>query len=103
MFMFIVYVLSQVLNSGLTLGISTGGVAEIFDTDLSPDGDEAIVLKSRRGLVTLAMRTGAALVPCYLLGNTHLLDIYCGGKAGSGMNNFLRNISRKLGNCTHST
>eukprot|EP01031_Cornospumella_fuschlensis_P044562 gene44562-54498_t len=87
----------KVLTSNLTLGISTGGVAEIFDTDLSPDGDEAIVLKSRRGLVTLAMRTGAALVPCYLLGNTHLLDIYCGGKAGSPMNNFLRNISRKLG------
>lgn len=86
----------QLLKKGLTLGISTGGVAEVFET--YPDGDEAIVLKSRQGLVRLAFRTGSALVPCYLLGNTHLLSLWCGGAEHSAGRRCLQWISRKLGN-----
>lgn len=78
------------------MGISTGGVAEVFET--YPDGDEAIVLKSRQGLVRLAFRTGSALVPCYLLGNTHLLSLWCGGAEHSAGRRCLQWISRKLGN-----
>lgn len=85
----------QALNKNLTLGISTGGIAEMFET--SPDGDEVIVLKNRQGLVKLAFRTGAALVPCYLLGNTHLLSWWCGGPPDSKVNRFLQMISRKTG------
>jgi hypothetical protein len=85
----------QALNKNLTLGISTGGIAEMFET--SPEGDEVIVLKNRQGLVKLAFRTGAALVPCYLLGNTHLLSWWCGGPPHSKLNRFLQMISRKTG------
>lgn len=92
---FIRLVFVQMLNRGLTLGISTGGVAEVFET--SPDGDEVIVLKSRQGLVRLAFRTGSALVPCYLLGNTHLLSLWCGGPEQSSGRRFLQWLSRKLG------
>eukprot|EP00981_Chlorochromonas_danica_P008565 scaffold2224_cov175-Ochromonas_danica.AAC.7 len=89
---------TKALNQNLTLGISTGGVAEIFETDLSPNGHETIVLKNRKGIVRLAFRTGAGLVPCYLLGNTQLLSLYCGGDENSFIKkSFLRWISRKLG------
>ena len=44
------------------VGISTGGVAEVFETNC-PSGDEVILLKERRGLIKLAFRTGAELVP----------------------------------------
>ena len=52
-----------------TIGISTGGVAEVFETTA---GDEYILLKERVGLIKLAIRTGADLIPCYLFGNTKL-------------------------------
>lgn len=83
------------LNKNRTLGISTGGVAEVFETTF--EGNEVIVLKSRKGLVKLAFSTGAALVPCYLLGNTHLLSLWCGGDPKSFGNRTLQWISRKLG------
>ena len=86
---------TKMLKKGLTLGISTGGIAEMFET--STDGDEVIVLKNRQGLVKLSMRTGAALVPCYLLGNTHLLSWWCGGEPHSWFNRTLMKLSRKIG------
>ena len=52
--------------SVLTLGISTGGVAEVFETNC-PSGDEEILLQERRGLIKLAFRTGAELVPWFVL------------------------------------
>ena len=64
------------LKQGYTLGISTGGVAEVFETN-TVTGDEAIVLRERKGLVKLAIRTGTALVPSYLFGNTKLLRYCC--------------------------
>jgi hypothetical protein len=75
-----------------TIGISTGGVAEVFETN---GDDECIVLKERKGLIKLAIRTGADLVPCYLFGNTKLLSCW----AGEGLipRNTLERISRKLG------
>lgn len=83
------------------MGISTGGVAEVFETD-SVTGDEAVVLRNRKGLVKLAIRTGAALVPCYLFGNTRLFSLYSGN---GWMRKFLRNLSRKLGTsiCIHNS
>lgn len=90
-------VAEKTLRKNLTLGISTGGVAEVFETDLSASGNEVIVLKSRKGIVKLAFLTGAELVPCYLFGNTHLLSLWCGGAQGSSLHTLLRNISRKIG------
>lgn len=85
--------LTQALNNNHTIGISTGGVAEVFETN-SATGDEVIVLQNRKGIVKLAFSTGASLVPCYLFGNTHLLSLWTGGSVGHG---FLKDLSRKLG------
>lgn len=76
----------------MTIGISTGGVAEVFETN-SPSGDEVIVLKNRKGIIKLAFRTGASLVPCYLFGNTKLFSLWTGGSFHS----FFKSLSRKLG------
>lgn len=50
----------NILNNDGIIGISTGGVAEVFETDAQTegDGDECIVLHCRKGLVKLAFRTG---------------------------------------------
>eukprot|EP01036_Dinobryon_divergens_P032140 gene32140-41672_t len=81
------------LKEDNTLGISTGGVAEVFETN-SPSGDEVILLKERRGLIKLAFRTGAELVPCYLFGNTHLYSLWTGGRWAHPV---VKMISRKIG------
>lgn len=80
------------LNRNRTLGISTGGVAEVFETN-SPSGDQVIVLKSRKGIIKLAFQTGASLVPCYLFGNTHLLSLWTGGS----LHDFFKKLSRRIG------
>ena len=56
-----------------TVGISSGGVAEIFETN---SDNETIILRKRYGLVKLAFRTGAPLVPCYLYGNNQTLSCW---------------------------
>jgi len=74
-----------------TIGISTGGVAEVFETNSQ---DECVLLKERIGLIKLAIRTGSDLVPCYLFGNTKLLSCWMPG------GRLLERISRKLGFAT---
>jgi 1-acyl-sn-glycerol-3-phosphate acyltransferase len=83
-------------NYPYTIGISTGGVAEVFETN---NQDESVVLKERMGVVKLAIRTGASLAPCYVFGNTKLLSCWAfdgfpflGGRGG-----LLERLSRKLG------
>jgi 1-acyl-sn-glycerol-3-phosphate acyltransferase len=76
-----------------TIGISTGGVAEVFETNST---DECILLKERIGLIKLAIRTGADIVPCYLFGNTHLLNCWSGEGFANGRT-ILERISRKIG------
>jgi hypothetical protein len=83
----------KALEKGESLGISTGGVAEVFETN---EDDECIVLKERIGLIKLAIRTGADLVPCYLFGNTKLLSCWA-GEGIPGARTILQSISRKLG------
>jgi hypothetical protein len=90
---------TKALKDGYTIGISTGGVAEVFETN-SATGDEAIVLRERKGLVKLAIRTGAPLVPSYLFGNTKLFSQYTGGDVGSPLHSFLEQLSRKIGFAT---
>ena len=43
------------------------GIAGIFRTNAY---DERVVLKSRKGIARLALRTGHAIVPAYSIGNT---------------------------------
>lgn len=83
----------RVLEKPACLGISTGGVAEIFETN---NDDEVILLRERIGLIKLAIRTGADLSPCYIFGNTKILDCWT-GEGIPGGRNLLSKISRKLG------
>ncbi len=87
---------TKALRNGHTLGISTGGVAEVFDTN-DEIGNEVIVLRERKGLVKLAIRTGTPLVPCYLFGNTKLLSLFTGGNRNSYISRILSHLSRKVG------
>jgi 1-acyl-sn-glycerol-3-phosphate acyltransferase len=83
----------KVLERNESIGISTGGVAEVFETNAD---DECILLKERVGLIKLAIRTGSEIVPCYLFGNTKLLSCWAGEGIPNGRN-MLEKISRKLG------
>eukprot|EP00536_Pseudo-nitzschia_multiseries_P002333 jgi/Psemu1/283655/fgenesh1_pg.30_\ len=87
------HVARNTLEGGESIGISTGGVAEIFFTN---EADECILLKERVGLVKLAIRTGSDIVPCYLFGNTELLNCWS-GEGVPGATFVLEKISRKLG------
>jgi 1-acyl-sn-glycerol-3-phosphate acyltransferase len=61
------------LMRGESLGVSSGGIAEIFETN---GQHETIILKNRFGLAKLALRTGAALVPCFVFGNSEALSLW---------------------------
>ena len=75
-----------------SIGISTGGVAEVFETNA---GHECVLLKERIGLVKLAIRTGSDLVPVYLFGNTKLLSCWAGEGIPYGRQ-VLEWVSRKV-------
>jgi len=83
---------TSALEKNLTIGISTGGVAEVFETNASED-EEVILLKARTGLIKLAIRTGAELIPCYLFGNTKLFSLWTGGP----LHSVFKALSRKIG------
>jgi 2-acylglycerol O-acyltransferase 2 len=83
----------KALEQNESLGISTGGVAEVFETN---EDDECILLKERVGLIKLAIRTGSAIVPCYIFGNTKLLGCWAGEGIPKGRY-LLERLSRKLG------
>ena len=83
----------KILEKPSVLGISTGGVAEIFETN---NDDEVILLKGRKGLIRLAIQTGADLQPCYIFGNTKILKCWL-GEGIPGGTDFLSRLSRKIG------
>ena len=68
----------KMLRDGWALGVSSGGIAEIFETGGNKNGErvETIILKSRGGLAKLALETGAYLVPSYIFGNTLCLKVW---------------------------
>jgi len=74
------------LRKGWSIGISSGGVAEIFETGKD---DEVILMKERKGFVKLALQTGTALVPGYIFGNTQLFHIWYDQRG------FLQALSRR--------
>jgi 1-acyl-sn-glycerol-3-phosphate acyltransferase len=81
------------LEEGHSIGISTGGVREVFETNAE---HECILLKERKGMIKLAIRTGAELVPTYMFGNTKALSCWA-GEGIPGGRNILERISRKVG------
>ena len=82
---------TKALNNNFTIGISSGGVSEVFTSN---SNDQRIVLKSRKGITKLAIRTGAELTPSYCFGNTDLYSLFTGGKY---FHSYVRKISRKIG------
>jgi 1-acyl-sn-glycerol-3-phosphate acyltransferase len=65
------------LAAGSVIGISSGGIAEIFETNSSPGSEtECIILKSRGGICKLALQTGCNLLPSYLYGNSKALNVW---------------------------
>jgi len=63
-----------------------GGLSELF---LASPREERVVLSSRKGFVKLALRAGADLVPCYMFGNTTVLETLSAGPLAA--------LSRKWG------
>jgi 1-acyl-sn-glycerol-3-phosphate acyltransferase len=63
------------LASGESIGVSTGGIAEIFEAN-AKDGCECIIMKSRGGICKLALQHGVPIVPGYLFGNSKCLNVW---------------------------
>ena len=59
----------------LSIGISSGGIAEIFETN-SELGTETIILKSRRGIARMALEHGVPIIPGYFFGNSKALHVW---------------------------
>nr|ATB53138.1 diacylglycerol acyltransferase [Nannochloropsis oceanica strain IMET1] len=82
------HVAKQYLDKGWSIGISSGGVAEIFEVN---NKDEVVLMKERKGFVKLALRTGTPLVACYIFGNTKLLSAwYDDGGVLEGLSRYLK-------------
>ena len=64
-----------------------GGIAEVFT---SSPRKQIIVFKFRRGLIKLALETGASIVPCYVFGATDFFNSL------ADPDGLLSKISRKL-------
>ena len=56
-------------------GISSGGIAEIFETN-SAVGTETIILRSRRGIARMALHHGVPIIPGYFFGNSKALNVW---------------------------
>lgn len=67
--------LSQINPDARRLGISPGGIAEMFETYPKPGfhtNDEAALLKYRNGIFKLAMKHNIPVVPVYCFGATKM-------------------------------
>lgn len=79
------------LDNGSIIGISSGGIAEIFETNSNPGSEtECIILKSRGGICKLALQTGCNILPSYLYGNSKALNVWHDNLG------IMRNLSRFL-------
>jgi 1-acyl-sn-glycerol-3-phosphate acyltransferase len=80
----------KTLSKGNNLGISSGGIAEMFENHpLSKC--ETILIKRRKGFVKLALESGASIVPTYVFGNTSAMSVVADPWG------ILQSISRKIG------
>jgi len=81
----------KALSSGKSVGIASGGIAELFESNKDI---ETIIIRKRKGFIKLAMQTGAKIVPCYLFGNTQAL--HCFSDEGRRMQWFSRKIKASI-------
>lgn len=81
----------RTLESGESVGLIPGGIAEMFEVDNTPPHDEYEVLHihNRKGFIKLALQTGAQIIPCYCFGNTQVFHTM--------KTDFQQWISRQLG------
>jgi len=64
------------LAQGSRIGLSPGGIAEIFEGYPKPNrlpDDECLVLKSRKGFIRMALKYGVPIIPCYCFGGSKML------------------------------
>lgn len=70
-------IVRQCLNDGWMVGISSGGIAEIFETNSdSSASTECIILKSRGGICKMALQTGSDIIPGYAFGNSKPMTLW---------------------------
>ena len=65
-------VIARLLRSGTSVVIVPGGIREVY---VSSPLDEVVVLRERKGFISLAQETDAVLVPIYVFGNTHAFSV----------------------------
>lgn len=78
------------LSKGKSLGISSGGIAEMFENH-PKSKQETILLRKRKGFIKLALQSGASIVPVYVFGNTSAMSVITDPWG------VLQSISRKIG------
>ena len=61
--------IAKCIDEDLCVGTVPDGIAGIFAYD---EDDEIVILKSRKGIAKLALRTGAPILPAYSVGNTQV-------------------------------
>jgi acyl carrier protein len=71
------------LLSGRSVGIIPGGIAEMLSTNVDT---EIMMVQERKGFISIALETGAQIVPCYCFGNTQTF--------ACGSNRYLEYLSR---------
>ena len=59
--------IAKTLDAGTCVGLAPDGIAGIFRCT---SADEVVVLKHRKGVAKLALRTGHPILPAYSVGNT---------------------------------
>jgi len=67
----------KALSSRKSVGLSSGGIAELFESNRDI---ETLIIRKRKGFIKLALQTGAKIVPCYLFGNTQALHCWSDDK-----------------------
>jgi diacylglycerol O-acyltransferase 2, plant len=60
-------IIRRLLKRGVSVVVIPGGIREMYVSGMQ---EERVVLRSRRGFISLAQETGATLVPIYVFGNT---------------------------------
>jgi hypothetical protein len=83
----------KALSKGHRIGVSPGGIAEMFEGYPKPDrhpNDECAILKNRKGFVRMALKNEIPLVPVYCFGGAKLFRRLQLPMVVEKLSNFLR-------------
>lgn len=81
--------MGKLLGARKSCVLYIGGIAELFLATGGSGSDELLYVKSRKGFIKLALRSGAEVVPVYFFGNTSVLSVLS--------TPFLRSFARATG------